>query len=271
MAVVTLRETRTPSTALPPPTIVRMPRMRCFARCAIESGPRSARAGPEFGGTCSTWDAGREPTWVYSAAKGYRVTAIDWSAAMVDEARRVVKQAGLHDRVRVLPPRDRSARHLERHGCRSVRRGCCVSGVQSRGGPAAFGARIAGRVRAGGFLVASVIGRACPWEFALYTSRGDVGRAAIRFARRPVAVPLRGEPCGAVLHTVGGLTSVREGRIRIVLDACSWSLHPASLFERVRRPAPSLIAGLQRIEDTAGGWPGFRALGDHFLIVMRRA
>ncbi|PYR19013.1 MAG: hypothetical protein DMF94_17795, partial [Acidobacteria bacterium] len=36
------------------------------------------------------------------ARRGYRVTAIDWSPAMVDEARRRVLAAGLADRVDVL-------------------------------------------------------------------------------------------------------------------------------------------------------------------------
>ena len=27
----------------------------------------------------------------------------------------------------------------------------------------------------------------------------------------------------------------------------------------------------QQLEDLAGGWPGLRNLGDHFLIVMRKA
>ena len=33
---------------------------------------------------------------------------------------------------------------------------------------------------------------------------------------------------------------------------------------------PRLLEALGRIDDFAGGWPGLRNAGDHFLIVMRR-
>ena len=33
----------------------------------------------------------------------------------------------------------------------------------------------------------------------------------------------------------------------------------------------SLYPALQRLEDRVGGWPGIRAWGDHFLIVLRKA
>jgi hypothetical protein len=33
---------------------------------------------------------------------------------------------------------------------------------------------------------------------------------------------------------------------------------------------PRLLELLGRIDDLAGGWPGLRNAGDHFLIVMRR-
>ena len=32
----------------------------------------------------------------------------------------------------------------------------------------------------------------------------------------------------------------------------------------------SLVATLRRVEDAVGAWPGVRASGDHFLIVMRK-
>ena len=34
--------------------------------------------------------------------------------------------------------------------------------------------------------------------------------------------------------------------------------------------AAALVSALQRIDDRLGGWPGVRAWGDHFLIVMRK-
>src|SRR5204863_5612492 len=51
---------------------------------------------------------------------------------------------------------------------------------------------IADRLKPGGVVVASVIGRICPWEIALYLARGDWRRATIRFRSGMVPVPLEG-------------------------------------------------------------------------------
>ncbi|HZS93496.1 MAG TPA: methyltransferase domain-containing protein [Chloroflexota bacterium] len=45
----------------------------------------------------------------------------------------------------------------------------------------------------GGYFVATVIGRWCPWEMAFYGARGDWGRAFLRLRRGFVEVPLEGE------------------------------------------------------------------------------
>ena len=51
---------------------------------------------------------------------------------------------------------------------------------------------IADRIRAGGVLVASVIGRVCPWEIALHRWRGNWKRLRVRFLADAVPVPLNG-------------------------------------------------------------------------------
>jgi SAM-dependent methyltransferase len=272
VAVVTLRETPHAFDGVAP-TYDRSNAENALL-CAMRDRTRAAleRAVP-IGGHLLDLGCGPGTDVVYFAAKGYRVTAIDWSAAMVDEARRVVKQAGLHDRVRVF---HLGIDQLDTLSDTVVDR---FDAAYSSFGPfncvvdlPRSARAIAGRVRAGGFLVASVIGRACPWEFALYTLRGDVGRAAIRFARRPVAVPLEGRTVWMQYYTPSAVLRLFEkvGFDRVSSRALGLFTPPPYLNGFAGRH-PSLIAGLQRVEDTAGGWPGFRALGDHFLIVMRRA
>jgi SAM-dependent methyltransferase len=242
--------------------------------CAMRDRTRDAleRAVPT-GGHLLDLGCGPGTDVVYFAAKGYRVTAIDWSTAMVDEARRTVKRAGLHDRVRIFhlgidqldalsdTVADRFDAAYSSFGPFN-----CVADLQRSA------RAIAGRVRAGGFLVASVIGRACPWEFAFYTLRGDVGRASIRFARRPVAVPLEGRTVWMRYYTPSAVLRLFEkvGFDRVSSHALGLFAPPPYLNGFAGRH-PKLIARLQRIDDIAGGWPGLRALGDHFLVVMRRA
>jgi SAM-dependent methyltransferase len=125
----------------------------------------------------------------YLALRGHRVTAIDWSPAMVEEAGRRVRAAGVADRVDI--------QHLGIHEIdRLERADAPFDAAYSNFGPLncvadlrAVAQPIAGRLKPGGVLVASVIGRVCPWEIALYAARGDLSRAAIRFRRGLVPVP----------------------------------------------------------------------------------
>jgi SAM-dependent methyltransferase len=209
---------------------------------------------------------------VYFAGRGYRVTAIDWSPAMVEQARRRVARAGLSERVRV--------EHLGIDDLDGARRldGVVCDAAYSSFGPlncvADLGAAaraIAGRVRPGGVLVASVIGRVCPWEIALYASRAGWRRAFVRFASGPAAVPLQGQTVWTRYY------SPREFE-RICAPAGFAHLSTTALG--VFTPPPYLqafadrhrrwIARLQRIEDIAGSWPVVRSCGDHFLMVLRR-
>ncbi len=124
------------------------------------------------------------------ARRGDRVVAIDWSPAMVEQAERRIRQSGLGDRVEV--------QHLGIHEIDRLAP-AAFDAVYSNFGAlncvpdlAAALRGIAGRLRPGGFLIASVIGRICPWEVAFYLARGDWRRATVRFASDPVAVPLDG-------------------------------------------------------------------------------
>ena len=101
------------------------------------------------------------------AAKGYRVTAIDWSPAMVEEARRRVHDEDVADRVDV--------QHIGIHELDRLERAAVpFDAAYSNFGPLncvvdlrAAARRIADRLKPGGVLLASVIGRICPWEIAL--------------------------------------------------------------------------------------------------------
>lgn len=205
------------------------------------------------------------------ARQGYRVTAIDWSPAMVHEARRRVRAAGLADRVDVL-----HAGIHEIHRLAPV--DVAFDAVYSNFGPLncvddlpAAARLIALRLRPGGVLVASVIGRVCPWEIALYLSRGHVARAAIRFRRGLVPVPLEGHTVWTRYYTPGAFERIfaAAGFARVSLRALGLFAPPPYMQAFAARH-PALMNLLQRLDDRAGAWPGVRAFGDHFLVVLRR-
>ena len=147
------------------------------------------------------------------ARGGFRVTAIDWSPAMVGETGARIRRAGLEDRVQV--------KHL---GIQEIEK---LSPVRFDAACSNFGplncvphlphtARlIANRLRPGGVLVASVIGRFCPWEIALYAARRDWARMRVRFARGFAAVPLDGRTVWTRYYSHGGVPArVPRGRLR---------------------------------------------------------
>jgi ubiquinone/menaquinone biosynthesis C-methylase UbiE len=204
------------------------------------------------------------------AREGHSVTAIDWSPAMVQETRKRIARAGLQDRVQVL--------HLGIHeldrlpptwydaACSNFGPLNCVPNLRDAA------QLIAARIRPGGVLVASVIGRICPWEIALYAFRGDWARLRVRFAAGPVAVPLNGRTVWTSYYTPAEFEDAfaSAGFYRVSLRALGLFV-PPPYMDRFGARHPSLVSRLQRLDDRAGAWPGLRSLGDHFLIVLRKA
>lgn len=201
---------------------------------------------------------------------GYHVTAIDWSPAMVLEARRRAVSLGLADRVAVrqlgvqqvsqLAPLEFDAAYSNFGPLN------CVPDLESTARD------IASRVRVGGHLVASVIGRVCPWDIAVHAWRGDLRRIRVRFARDFVAVPLNGGTVWTQYYTPGAFERpfAAAGFTRVSLRALALCAPPPYLVGFARRHA-RLTERLQWLDDRLGGWPVLRACGDHFLIVLKRA
>lgn len=203
------------------------------------------------------------------ARHGYRVTAIDWSPAMVAQARRRVDARGFDDRVEVL--------HLGIHELDRLAP-AIFDGAWSNFGPlncvpdlGAAARLIADRLRPGGVLVASVIGRVCPWEIALYLARRDWARLSVRFAADLVPVPLNGCRVWTRYYTPASFERAfrRAGFTRLALRTLGL-LVPPPYLQAFSDRHPALVSRLQAVEDLVADWPGVRAWGDHFLIVLRK-
>jgi len=201
------------------------------------------------------------------AARGYRVTAVDWSPAMVQQAQgRVtrtssavdVRHLGIHELDRLAPATfDAAYSDLGPLNC--------VPDL-------AHAARlIADRLRPGGVIVASVIGRVCPWEIALYLMRRDWPRVRVRFSDAMTAVPLEGRTVWTRYYTPAECEAAfaAAGFRRLALRTLGLLVPPPYLQGFADRHR-SLVALLQRVEDVVGDWPGIRNWGDHFLIVMQK-
>jgi SAM-dependent methyltransferase len=204
------------------------------------------------------------------ARAGYHVTAVDSSRAMVEEARARVARAGLGALVGV--------HHLGIEELERLPAGT-FDAAYSNFGPlncvpdlARAAHLIARRLGPGGTLIASVIGRICPWEIALYAARGNWPRVRLRFARAPVAVPLEGRTVWMRYYTPAEFTRIFGGAgfRRHSLRALGLAAPPPYLQAFALRH-PRLVSALQGVDDAVGHWPGVRGWGDHFLVELRRS
>jgi SAM-dependent methyltransferase len=203
------------------------------------------------------------------ASRGYRVTAIDWSPAMVHEARRRVRAHGVEDRVAVMHLGIQEMAWLRPATFDAV---CSNFGSLNCVPDLDEAARaIADRVRPGGLFVASAIGRLCPWEIALYAMRRDWTRLCVRFAPQLTAVPLEGRTVWTRYYAPSAFArAFHEVGFELVDQRALGLFTPPPYLQAFAERHPRLIAALHHLDEVAGGWPGLRELGDHFLLVMRR-
>jgi SAM-dependent methyltransferase len=200
---------------------------------------------------------------------GYRVTAIDWAPAMVQQASARIAGAGLSGQVAVCEMGIHEIDRLQTAGFDAVYSNFgplnCVADLSDAA------QRMAAALKPGGVVVASVIGRFCPWELLMYLRRGDTRRATVRFARGFVAVPLQGESVWTQYYTPAALERIfaAAGFARVRLRALGLFV-PPPYAEAFARRHPRLIRLLQGAEDMVASCPGVRQMGDHFLIVLRK-
>ena len=206
----------------------------------------------------------------YLARRGYRVVGVDWSPEMVRQASARIRRAGLEERVGIhhvgIHELHRVSAHLVDGAYSNFGALNCVPDLETAA------RAVADRLSTGGLFVASIIGRVCPWELALYGIRRDWKRAAVRYAPDFVPVPLEGRTIWTryykpreferALHRAGFETLSRRALGLLV---------PPPYLSAFACRHPKLIRVLQGIEDRVAGRPVFREWGDHFLIVMRKA
>ncbi len=207
----------------------------------------------------------------YLARAGYHVTALDWSPGMVRAA--ATRFGGVDGRTGSA-----TAIHLGIHEVRRLAPGRWDAAYSGLGALncvpdlAAAARGLAARLQPGGVLVASVMGRVCPWELALFGLRMDWRRAGVRFASGAVAVPFHGRRVWTRYHAPRAFERVftAAGFTRLALRGLA-VLAPPPYLDRVARRHPRLVERLLWLDDRVAHWPGLRQLGDHFLMVLRNA
>lgn len=228
----------------------------------------AAHAGP--GARLLDMGCGPGPDAVHFARLGYRVVAIDSSADMVHEAQRAVRGAQLTDRVEVRQWSIEQSHRLPDSGFDAIYSNLgpfnCVPTLTD------VAPALATRLTPGGVFVASVIGRVCPWEWLRFAAPNAWPRMGVRFRRGLVPVPLNGRTVWTRYYRPSEFEQpfLAAGLHRLHLEGMGIVLPPPYL-EGFATRHPRLIASLGVVDRWVGASPGIRDVGDHFLIVLRKA
>jgi SAM-dependent methyltransferase len=206
---------------------------------------------------------------VHLAARGYRVAATDWSPLMVRRTEERAAAFQVADRVRAI--------NLGAHELQRLPEADAFDGAYSNLGPlncvpdlGDVSRECARLLKPGGALVFTVIGRYCPWELVHYLRRGRWARATVRFARQMVPVGMNNHTIWTRYYSPREFYRAFQQHFTLehLRGLCVFA--PPPYLTWLRDKHPGLHERLWRIDRRISGWPLIRAMGDHFLIVMRK-
>ena len=203
------------------------------------------------------------------ARLGHRVTATDWSLAMVRRTSDRAEQERLGDRVQALNVGAHELWRLEGDGLydgaySNLGALNCVPDLEVVSGECA---RL---LRPGGALVFTVIGRVCPWELGYYVLRGSWGRARVRYARGAVPVSMNQRTVWTFYYAPREFYRAFRTHFSLTHYRGLCVFAPPPYLTSFREKHVRWYQHLWRMDRRIGGWPLLRAMGDHFLLVMRR-
>jgi SAM-dependent methyltransferase len=206
---------------------------------------------------------------VHLAQLGYRLAATDWSPLMVQRTAARAADAAVAERVRAINVGAHELQRLDEDGA--------FDGAYSNLGPlncvpdlAAAARECARLLRPGGTLMFTVIGRFCPWEIIHYLRRGRWARAKVRFARNVVPVGMNNHTIWTRYYTPREFYGAFQEHFSLEHYRGLCLFAPPPYLTWVREKYPRLHAWLWSLDRKMSGWPLLRAMGDHFLIVMKK-
>lgn len=205
---------------------------------------------------------------IHMADLGYEVVATDWSPKMVERTRARAQEAGLSHRVTVAML---GIQELERL------RGERFDGIYSNLGPLncvpdleKVARDCATLLRPDGRLVASVIGRLCPWECVYYLLRQEASRARVRFARGLVPINLNRHRLWAAYYSPREFYRAFANQFRLDSYRGLCLFLPPPYLIGFCAPWPRVGNVLGWLDDGLGALPLLRNAGDHFLMVLTK-
>jgi len=205
---------------------------------------------------------------VHLAERGAQVVACDISPRMIDLAREHARARGVVDRIthHVLPTEQLSSLASEGpfDGAFSSFSGLnCVEDLDS------VRRDLAQLVRPGGALVASVMGRFVPWEFAWFAAHGNLKAARRRWRLKPT-YRLDGDGIAVVVRSVGEMQRALAPEFKLLRWKGVGIAVPPSYMERWAERAPALTRSLAVLDRALAPVPLIRGMADCALLHFKR-
>jgi SAM-dependent methyltransferase len=206
---------------------------------------------------------------VRMAHLGHHITATDWSPKMVARTLERAQHEGLSARVDALAVGSHELQHLLGSGS--------YDGAYSNLGPlncvphlGDLSLECARLLKPGGTLVFTVIGRFCPWEILHYSRQRRWARVKVRFSRKIVPVGMNNHTIWTQYYTPREFYRAFQAEFSLehVRGLCIFAPPPYLTWIRDKHPRWHEL--LWRIDRRVAAWPLLRAVGDHFLIVMKK-
>jgi ubiquinone/menaquinone biosynthesis C-methylase UbiE len=206
---------------------------------------------------------------VRMAHLGHRVTATDWSPQMVERTRHRAAREHVSDAV--------EARAVGAHELHRLEGDQAFDGAYSNLGAlncvpelTVVAHECARLLKPGGTLVFTIIGRVCPWEIAYYLSQWRWARVKVRYARSFVPVGMNNHTIWTHYYQPRGFYHVFRKHFTLTYYRGLCVFAPPPYLTWVRERHAAAYDRLWRLDRHVSAWPVLRAMGDHFLIVMKK-
>jgi len=206
---------------------------------------------------------------VRMAQLGHCVTATDWSPQMVERTRdRAAREHVTH----AVEARAVGAHELHRIEGEQVFDGAYSNlGALNCVPELSVVARECARLlKPGGTLVFTVIGRVCPWEIAYFLSQGRWTRVKVRYARAFVPVGMNNHTIWTRYYQPREFYRAFRQHFTLAHYRGLCVFAPPPYLTWMREQHATAYDRLWRLDRRVSRWPLLRAMGDHFLMVMKK-
>jgi len=205
---------------------------------------------------------------VFLAQQGINVFATDISDEMISIINGKVKSKGLEEKI--------SAENFSFSHISEVKSNNFKAVLSNFGGLncindfSKLNTDISNKLYSGGYFIAVVMNKFCPWEILFYTLKLDFKNAFRRFKRSGIDAILDGEKVRTYYFSPYEFGRYFKTNFKTEKIYTLGYFTPPPYLDRVYNKLKPLSSLFLKLDDVFKGIPIFNYFGDHFIIVMKK-